>query len=101
MRPGIGRDAPIFLVGFMGTGKTAVGRVLAHALGRDFADTDDLVEAAAGCSIETIFRDHGEGRFREMEWDALREMGAREGTVVATGGGLFLGVVQRALIRER
>ena len=101
MRAGMSRDAPIFLVGFMGTGKTAVGRVLAEALGRDFADTDGLVEAAAGCSIETIFRERGEGRFREMEWDVLREVGVRVGTVIATGGGLFLGVAQRALIRDR
>ena len=101
MRPGIGRDDPIFLIGFMGTGKTAVGRVLAGALGRDFADTDDLVEAAAGCSIETIFRERGEGRFREMEWEVLREAGARAGTVIATGGGLFLGTAQRAVIRDR
>jgi shikimate kinase len=76
VRPGIGRDAPIFLIGFMGTGKTAVGRVLAGALGR-------------------------EGRFREMEWEVLREVGARAGTVIATGGGLFLGVAQRAVIRDR
>ena len=101
MRPGIGRDAPIFLVGFMGAGKTAVGRLIATSLHWGFQDTDDLVEAAAGCSIETIFRERGEGLFREMEWDALRETAARDRTVIATGGGLFLGVAQRAVIRSR
>lgn len=100
MRRGIGADAPIFLVGFMGAGKTAVARVLAGSLAREFADTDALVEAAAGCSIETIFRERGEGRFREMEWDVLRGVVERPGTVVATGGGLFLGTVQRDLIRR-
>ena len=101
MRPGIGPDAPIFLVGFMGSGKTAVGRALARTLSRSFQDTDDLVEAAAGSTIEEIFRERGEGRFREMEWDALREAAAMDRTVIATGGGLFLGVVQRAVIRSR
>jgi shikimate kinase len=100
VRPGIDRDAPIFLVGFMGAGKSAVGRVLAQALGRRFADTDELVEAAAGCSIEAIFRERGEGRFREIEWEALRGVAEGEGTVVATGGGLFLGTTQRDVIRR-
>ena len=101
MRRGLGKDAPIVLVGFMGAGKTAVGRVVAGELARRFEDTDALVEAAAGCSIETIFRERGEGRFREIEWDVLREVAERPGTIVATGGGLFLGTVQRDLIRRR
>jgi shikimate kinase len=90
----------VFLVGFMGSGKSSVGRALASLLGARFDDTDARVEAAAGKSIEAIFRDEGEGRFREMEWDALRALDGGSNAVIATGGGLFLGTVQRAFIRR-
>jgi shikimate kinase len=92
-------DAPIFLVGFMGAGKSTVGRALAARLGWDFEDTDALVERAQGCSVEEIFRTVGEGRFREAEWAALCSLKGRKRLVVATGGGLFLGVAQRAFVR--
>ncbi len=92
-------DAPIFLVGFMGVGKSTVGRALATRLSWDFEDTDALVERAEGRAIEAIFRSSGEGRFREAEWDALLSLGGRKQVVVATGGGLFLGVAQRAFVR--
>ena len=93
-------DAPIFLVGFMGAGKTTVGQALAARLNWAFADTDALVEQAEGRSIEEIFSASGEGRFRELEWLALRTLTGRRELVVATGGGLFLGVVQRAFVRS-
>lgn len=92
-------DAPIFLVGFMGAGKSTVGRALAARWGWDFEDTDALVARAEGRAVETVFRASGEGRFREAEWDALRSLGGRARVVVATGGGLFLGVAQRAFVR--
>jgi shikimate kinase len=100
MRPAAVASGSIFLVGFMGAGKSAVGRSLAGLLHRPFSDTDELVVRAAGCPIETIFRERGEGRFREIEWDVLREVAAETGGVIATGGGLFLGVTQRAAIRR-
>lgn len=93
-------DAPVFLVGFMGVGKSTVGRALAALLGWEFEDTDALVESAEGRAVEAIFRASGEGRFREAEWDALRSLGGRKQLVVATGGGLFLGVAQRAFVRS-
>ena len=93
-------DAPVYLVGFMGVGKSTVGRALAARLGWEFADTDALVESAEGRDVEAIFRASGEGRFREAEWDALRSLGNRRRLVVATGGGLFLGVAQRAFVRR-
>jgi shikimate kinase len=93
------RDAPIFLVGFMGVGKSTVGRALAARLRWDFEDTDALVTQTEGRAIDEIFRTSGEGRFRELEWEALRSLGHRKNVVVATGGGLFLGVAQRAFVR--
>lgn len=83
----------------MGTGKSTVGRALAARLSWDFEDTDTLVERAQGRSIEEIFRAEGEGRFREAEWRALCSLDGRSRLVVATGGGLFLGVAQRAFLR--
>ena len=77
----------IFLVGLSGSGKSTVGRVLAGRLGWEFADSDDEVEAATGRSIPDIFRDDGEGRFRELEAEVLRDLCDREPIVVATGGG--------------
>ncbi|HEX6852196.1 MAG TPA: shikimate kinase [Candidatus Polarisedimenticolaceae bacterium] len=96
----MGERDVVFLVGFMGSGKSSVGRALATLLRARFEDTDALVEAAAGKPIEAIFRDEGEGRFREMEWDALRSLDGASNAVIATGGGLFLGTAQRAFVRR-
>jgi len=93
-------DAPLFLVGFMGVGKSSVGRLLAARWGWEFADTDALVEQAEGRSIETIFAASGEGRFREAEWAALCGLRGRKRLVAATGGGLFLGRAQRDFVRS-
>ena len=92
-------DAPVFLVGFIGVGKTTVGRALAARLGWAFTDTDAMVEQSQGRTIEEIFTTFGEGRFREIEWNALRSLTGKTRVVVATGGGLFLGVAQRAYVR--
>lgn len=98
-RRGDPADGNLYLVGFMGTGKTTVARRLAEKLGWDVADTDREVEAAEGRSIDAIFAESGEGHFREAEWRALQGVAARRRTVVATGGGLFLGVAQRSLMK--
>ena len=92
-------DAPLFLVGFMGAGKSTVGRLLASRWGWEFVDTDALVEQAEGRSIETIFAAAGEGRFREAEWAALTGLAGRKRLVAATGGGLFLGRAQRSFVQ--
>ena len=94
------RSSPIFLVGFMAAGKTSVGRALAERLGWELADTDRLVEEASGMPIEAIFRSAGEGAFRDTEWSVLNELAGRSRLVVATGGGLFLGVPHRAFLRR-
>jgi len=92
--------ARVFLVGFMGAGKTAVGRVLAQRTGFAFTDTDAAVEQAAGMSIEEVFRRSGEGAFREAEWRALCAIADGGPAIVATGGGLFLGVENRRMVRR-
>lgn len=80
-------DAPIFIVGFMATGKTTVGRLLAARLRRRMIDLDDEIARAAGMSVPEIFATRGEASFRDAETRAVRAACARPGTVVATGGG--------------
>jgi len=80
----------IVLLGFMGTGKSAVGRILARRLERGFVDLDARIEADAGCAIPEIFRSEGEAGFRARERRAVQEVSLRSGLVVATGGGVVL-----------
>ena len=79
----------IYLVGFMGAGKTTVGRELAARLDIPFFDLDELVEAAETMSIKEIFAQHGEPYFRKRERDILRSTKYLERAVVATGGGTY------------
>jgi shikimate kinase len=90
----------IILVGYRGTGKTTVGRLLANRLGWNFADNDDLVEAGAGKSIAEIFATEGEPSFRDREAAALAELCARPPHVIATGGGAILRDANRHLLRQ-
>lgn len=76
------------LIGFMGTGKTSVGRVLAEHLQFEFLDTDELIQARAGRTINDIFAQDGEPAFRAMECAVVKELAAREKLVISTGGGL-------------
>lgn len=80
---------PLFLVGYMGCGKSTLGRKIARRLGAAFADTDALIEQREGASVADVFRYEGERRFREVEREALDgliDSGAF--VVVSTGGGL-------------
>jgi shikimate kinase len=79
----------VYLVGFMGAGKTTVGRELAVRLGCPFFDLDDLIEAAEKMSIKEMFGQHGEPYFRKRERDILRSTRHLEAAVIATGGGTF------------
>jgi shikimate kinase len=76
------------LIGFMGVGKSSVGRAVAHRLGFKFVDTDHLVESRAGKRIAEIFEQEGETRFRELEAGVVAELQDRSDLVIATGGGL-------------
>ena len=77
----------VVLVGFMAAGKTSVGRRLAEALGWDFVDFDDIIEARTGASIPEIFRTQGEAAFRAMEARLTDEFGQAHRVVLAPGGG--------------
>ena len=80
----------IVLIGMPASGKTTVGKLLAQRLNRTFIDTDDEIVAKAGKSIPDIFAQEGEAAFRALESDVIREMGAKTGAVIATGGGAVL-----------
>jgi shikimate kinase len=80
----------IILAGFMGTGKTTVGKALAKRLGFEFADTDDAIVRAAGKPVVDIFTDDGEERFRDLERAAVASLAAGSRRVVSTGGGAML-----------
>ena len=91
----------IFLVGFMGAGKSSAGAALARELDRAFVDTDELVERAERRSVERIFLESGEEYFRAAEWDALSALDTGPGLVVACGGGLFSNHATRRWIAAR
>ena len=80
----------IYLVGFMGCGKSTVGRSLAQELDWDFVDLDREIQRRANMTIPEIFEAHGEEGFREREYECLLETGHRVRTVLATGGGASL-----------
>ena len=90
----------ILLIGFMGAGKSTVGRLLADDQGLEFIDLDAVVEAAEGRSVRSIFEDEGESRFRALETSALASLSARDSAVVACGGGIVLSEANRALLKR-
>jgi len=79
----------IALTGPPGSGKSAVGRLLAETLGREFADMDELLKQRFGCSIGDYFAAEGEASFRRAEALLCAELGAKQGLVIATGGGVL------------
>ncbi|MGM9998381.1 MAG: shikimate kinase [Candidatus Bruticola sp.] len=80
----------IYLVGFMGTGKSTIGRELARVMGRKFIDIDQELEKRYNGSISSLFKDHGEKWFREREEELCSELAQSTNRVVATGGGSLL-----------
>ncbi len=89
----------VVLVGFMGSGKSSVGRELARQVGAEFVDVDSWIEGATGRSVRDLFAEEGEPAFREREKAALREVLAVKGRVVATGGGAFMDEGNRRLLK--
>ena len=92
-------EGPVFLTGFMGVGKTRVGRILARELGRCFLDTDRMIEQRADKSIAEIFADEGEAHFRQLERDCVLETCQRPDAVVALGGGAITRADNVAAVR--
>lgn len=80
----------IALIGFMGTGKTAVGKALAERLDKEFVETDAMIEKKAGRSIPDIFSRDGEIAFRELEIETIKEVSGKDNAVIACGGGVVL-----------
>jgi shikimate kinase len=89
----------IFLIGYRGTGKTTVARLLAERLGWEWADADALLESRSGRSIRSLFADEGEAGFRDREAALLPELCGRARHVIATGGGVVLRPEHRARLR--
>jgi shikimate kinase len=85
----------VYLIGPMGSGKTAVGRRLAALLGQQFIDSDAEIEKRTGVDIRYIFEKEGEARFRQREREVIAALTALDGVVVATGGGVVLDAANR------
>jgi shikimate kinase len=80
----------IVLTGFMGTGKTTVGKILAKKLGMSFVDVDELIEKTAGLKISEVFARFGEAYFRDIETEIIKSITKNFSQVIATGGGAVL-----------
>jgi shikimate kinase len=94
------RGNAIVLIGFMGAGKSSVGRTLARRTGLARFDTDEMIAARFGLTISEIFAQHGEEKFRDAETDALRELAGKGQAIVVTGGGIVLREENVALLHE-
>lgn len=90
----------VALIGFMATGKTAVGRVLAKKLGKKFIELDTLIEQRAGKPISQIFKEDGETAFRELEIELAGEIARNKNQVIACGGGIVLNKINIDRLRE-
>lgn len=89
----------IFLVGFMGSGKTTIGRLLARRLGRPFIDLDERIVERTGRSISRLFAERGEAAFRQLETELIGEVIDEPEAVISLGGGAFVSEVNRRMIQ--
>ena len=92
--------ANVYLVGMMGSGKSSVGRILARKLAYRWLDADQVLEAAAGRAIPTLFAQEGEGGFRVMETAVLGQIGQWHSCVVSTGGGVVIRPANWGVMRQ-
>lgn len=94
------RQDLIYLIGFMGAGKSSVGVILAQQMGWPFIDLDLVIEAGQGASIRQIFEQAGESFFRQLEHAALLEVARKSPAVIALGGGTFVQKANFEFIRQ-
>lgn len=94
------RSRNLILIGFMGTGKTTVGKRVARSLGFRFVDTDSRIVKKADKSIPKIFEEVGEEGFRALETEVLRECSEESGQVLSTGGGIVTIEENRSLLKR-
>lgn len=91
----------IVLTGFMGTGKTAVGKKLSRFLNMELVDVDTEIEKSKGMSINDIFKKFGEPRFREIETEMIKKLSGKENIIISTGGGAVLKQENMDILREK
>jgi shikimate kinase len=94
------RGNAIVLIGFMGAGKSSVGRALAQVTALPRFDTDEMIGRRFGMTIAQLFEKHGEEKFREAETEVLRELSGKGAAVIVTGGGMVLRPENRQLLRD-
>ena len=90
----------IVLIGFMGTGKTSTGRLLANRIGYSFVDTDNKVESMHKMTISDMFKEYGEEYFRARETETIKKIAQYHHAVISTGGGVVLNQSNMDLLRE-
>jgi shikimate kinase len=90
----------VYLTGFMGSGKSTIGPILANTLGWDFLDLDIVIEEKEGKKISLIFEDRGEEYFRNLEKETLQELAGRENVILALGGGTITNQDNIKLLKE-
>ena len=91
----------VVLIGFMGTGKTSTGKVLAEKLGCTFHDLDEAIEEAFGMTIPSMFAEKGEAYFRDCEKQMVKKAAVLDKTVISTGGGTVKDPENVRLLREK
>ncbi|MCR5833529.1 MAG: shikimate kinase [Selenomonadaceae bacterium] len=90
----------VILTGFMGTGKTSIGKMLSAKLGRPFIDIDKKIEEDTQMSIPKIFEQYGEEHFRKLEREAVKELSDKRGMIIATGGGTVKDIENVRLLKK-
>jgi shikimate kinase len=96
----VGNVKALVLVGFMGAGKTTVGKLLAGKLSLKFVDTDELIENKAGMPVSEIFETCGEDRFRDMETEVLKDVVLKGDAIVSSGGGIVIREDNRKVLKN-
>tara|TARA_B100000035_G_scaffold150315_1_gene128111 strand:+ start:886 stop:1398 length:513 start_codon:yes stop_codon:yes gene_type:complete len=94
------KNKNIYLIGFMGSGKTTLGKILSKKLDKIFFDSDQVIEEKLGVDVTMIFDYEGEAGFREREKEILKELVSKKNIVLATGGGAVISESNRNLLSE-